>query len=363
MRILALYPAFDVRINEMAMLWERLCATREAECTVLAGAQDILKAHEAAETVESYGRLTVERFPRLRATADILERGCACKPEVIYCAVTENIPLAKALHERTGAPIVLHNEYFLDDLTFLRKRYHAGIPAVRSAASRIGRAYLHGTCSVVIISNPVEQRSPSWQQYPRLRYLPWPHPDPGPSAARNERDLNFSAYIGSMSRGKGAGHLLAAYSALLQALPEFRIQLVGPAVDEEGRQAVETLKGKFPDRVTVLLRCSREEAMALLRRSLFVFSPARRYGWGLIGDAWGTGTPVISIVEHYDLVDGRNCLVAADAASFVKHVTALRDDAALFERITAGGRTTVQGHSLDAAAGVLWTHLQSATHT
>jgi len=359
MRILALYPAFDVRINEMAMLWERLCATHDAECTVLAGARDVLKAHEAAESDESRGRLTICRFPQLGATPEVLDRGRAFKPDVIFCAVTENIRLAKVLSRYTGAPVILHNEYFLDNQTFLRRRYHGGIPPVRAMACWVGRSYLHRSCASIFVSNPVEPRLPAWQKYSRLRYLPWPHPDVGDPASRSERDLLFSAYIGSMSKGKGAGHLLRAYAALLHALPEFQLQIVGPAVDAEGEQTVRTLQQDFSKQIHVLPRCSRPEAMALLRRSLFVFSPAKRYGWGLIGDAWRTGTPVISIIEHYDLSDGKNCLVAPDATAFVRKATALRDDASLFNRITAGGYATVADHSFDAVAEILWVGLRS----
>ncbi len=362
MRILALYPAFDVRINEMAMLWEHLCATHDVECAVLAGSHDVLKAHESGETTESRGRLSIYRFPRFSADREVLERGSAFRPDIIYCAVTENMPIARALRRRTGAPVILHNEYFLDDLVFLRRRYHGGIPLLRSVTGWAGRTYLHASCSAILVSNPVEQRLPSWRAYPGLRYLPWPHPDPGPAASFNDRNLSFSAYIGSLSKGKGAGQLLTVYSALLHAHPDFRIQLVGPAVDEEGERTIKTLQEHFGNRVTVLPRCSRQEAMALLRRSLFVFSPARRYGWGLIGDAWGTGTPVLSIVEHYDLSDGHNCLVTPDSDSFVRNVAALRNNRSLFERITAGGQKTAGGHSLEVVARVLWEHLQQITN-
>jgi glycosyltransferase involved in cell wall biosynthesis len=166
--------------------------------------------------------------------------------------------------------------------------------------------------------------------------------------------------VGSLSRGKGAANLLASYAALLRAQPAFRLRLVGPAVDAEGKHASLTLQRDFPDRVSVQPRCSREEAMDLLRQSLFVFSPALRYGWGLIGDAWGTGTPVLSRTEHYDLRDGMNCLVAPDAQTFVHHATSLIEDGALFDSVAAGGRETLQTHSLDTVATILWNILQQA---
>lgn len=353
MRVLALYPAFDVQINEMAMVWEHLCTTNDIDCLVFAGARDILKGFRSASDTEQRGKLEVHRLADLKPSPEALERAAAFHPDVIYCAVTENLGFARTLRRHTGAPIVLHTEYFLDDLTFLRRRYHGGVPPLRRFAGIIGRTLLHRTCTTIIVSNPVDHRSPEWKTFPHLRYLPWPHPHPEEPANPIRRNSIFSAHIGSLSRGKGAAYLQEFYTALLRAMPEFRMIIVGPAIDEEGQRASRVLHDEFPDRVEIRAGCSRAEAMDLLRASLFVFSPALRYGWGLIGDSWGTGTPVISRTEHYDLKDGANCLVATDAAAFVRCAAALKDDEGLFARITKCGSETVAGHAPEVVAETL----------
>jgi hypothetical protein len=353
MRILALYPAFDVRINEMAMVWQRFCARPDNACLVIAGAQDVLKGFRSADTSESSGTLTVHRTPALRATEEFLALARDFRPDLIYCAVTENLRFARALRRHTGAPMVLHTEFFLDDLTFLRRRYHGGIPPIRRVAGAVGREVLHRMCDGIIVSNPAEQRMQGWATFPRLRYLPWPHPGPGTTVGARTFERDFSAHIGSFSHGKGARYLGEFYGALLDAIPGFRLQLVGPAIDEEGTAMLGGLKQRFGSRVEVRGGCPRNEAMILLGRSLFVFSPAARYGWGLIGDAWGLGTAVISRTEHYDLRNGENCLVAPDVDAFVRSVRTLAEDAGARERITAGGTATVAAHAPDAVAATL----------
>ena len=353
MRILALYPAFDVRINEMAMVWRQFCNQPGNSCFVFAGARDVLKGHRSADMIEESGSLTVHRTAALQATDENLAMARSFRPDLIYCAVTENLRFARAIRRSTGAPLVLHTEFFLDDLTFLRRRYHGGVPPMRRIAGAVGRAVLHRMCDRIIVSNPAEQRLPAWRAFPKLRYLPWPHPGPGTAFVPGGVERDFSAHIGSFSRGKGARTLGEFYGALLEAMPAFRIQLIGPAIDEEGAMMLAGLQRRFGDRVQVSSGCPRDQAMAILGRSLFVFSPAARYGWGLIGDAWGVGTAVISRVEHYDLKDGANCLVAPDVATFERSVRALAEDPGARERITTGGRATVAAHAPDAVAATL----------
>lgn len=350
MRILAIYPAFDVRINEMAMVWERFCAQEGNTCFVFAGAKDVLKGYQSDAMKEETGSLTVHRTPALRATPEHLAMAQAFRPDIIYCAVTENLRFARAVRRATGAPIVLHTEFFLDDLTFLRKRYHAGIPPVRRLASAVGRAFLHRTCDAIIVSNPRDQVMEGWRAYPKLRYLPWPHPASGGTMDVTGMERDLSVHIGSFSHGKGARYLGQFYGGLLKAMPAFRLQLVGPAIDEEGTAMLAGLQQQFGERVQVRRGCPRSEAMVLLGRSLFVFSPAARYGWGLIGDAWGMRTAVISREEHYDLHEGVNCLVAPDVESFQRCVSRLQTEQGLRERIVAGGKATVAAHAPDAVA-------------
>src|SRR5213593_1745576 len=108
----------------------------------------------------------------------------------------------------------------------------------------------------------------------------------------------------------------------------------------------------------------RSEAIELIARSLAVISPHHFGGWGLIGDAWQCGTPVIGVDSHYDLQEGSNALVARSAADFVSAVRRLRSDAPLWQALSAEGqRTAESGHGVDVVARQLLEFLRAAPGT
>ena len=120
------------------------------------------------------------------------------------------------------------------------------------------------------------------------------------------------------------------------------------------------LRARFGERVQSKVSCPRPEAMSLLRRSLFSLSPADRLGWGLIGDSWGSGTPVISAAEHYDLQADQNCLIARTPEEFVNAVIALQTESSVWNRIVEGGHTSVGFHSVERVSEILLQCLQEA---
>lgn len=101
--------------------------------------------------------------------------------------------------------------------------------------------------------------------------------------------------------------------------------------------------------------------MAQIARALAVLSPLERGGWGLIGDAWQCGTPVIGAHSHYDLRDGSNALVAPSAEAFVSAVRRLRGDARLWQALSAGGERTARvEHGVEVVAAQLLKFLRAA---
>ena len=358
---MAIYPAFDPGINEMAVVWKHLCNQQKLACTVIAGERDLLKGRDVGRSCEGYENLTIRRFPVRTPTSELVAVALEAKPDLIFAAVHDNVGLARDVQRHLNVPIVLHNEFFLDDVgLLLRRRYHLGVPMLRHSANEIYRRYLHRVCARICISNPVEQGLPGWKRYQRLRYLPWPCPVEPTEADHPPRDLNRALYIGSLSRWKGAQHLQQYFAALLRALPNLTLTLVGPAVDQTGIETLRLLQGQFGKRVRVEDRCSRPEALALIASALFTFSPAQRFGWGLIDDSWGCGTPIVSVSEHYDLRDDENCLVAHSEADFVRQVRALQTDAFLRDRLAQAGRVTVTSHGVDHVARTLLATLDEA---
>lgn len=345
----------------MAIVWERLCRQGKLACTVIAGERDFLKGRDAGRSSERYENLTIRRFPVRKPTPELVAVALDAKPDLLFAAVHDNVSLARVIQRHLPVPIVLHNEFFLDDVgLLLRRRYHFGVPMLRHSANEIYRRYLHRVCSRICISNPVEQGLTGWKRYQRLRYLPWPCPIDTTEADHPPRDLNHAVYIGSLSRWKGAQRLQQYFATLLQALPDLTLTLVGPAVDQTGIETLRILQGQFGERVRVEDRCSRSEALSLIASSLFTFSPGQRFGWGLIDDSWGSGTPIISVAEHYDLRDNQNCLVAHSEADFVRVVRSLQTDPSLRDRLAQAGRATIASHDVDKVARILLATLHEA---
>jgi glycosyltransferase involved in cell wall biosynthesis len=152
------------------------------------------------------------------------------------------------------------------------------------------------------------------------------------------------------------------FSALLEAMPDFRLSIVGPPTDKAGGDAIEALRAAGGSRVDVRTHCPRTEALDLIGRSQFVLSPANRLGWGLLGDAWSSGTPVIALGSHYDIRAGENCLIAEDSATFVDQVIRLQQDARLRKALADAGYDTASRHSIGAVSAALMQGLELTSH-
>ncbi|NDV13143.1 glycosyltransferase family protein [Crenobacter caeni] len=354
-KVLAIYPAFDWRLNEMAMVWQQLCQSGQVKCTVFASRKDRLKGHVAALEHERGKNLEVFRLDAPLTSQAAIDRMLASadreRPDLIFCATSLNMHAARQVRQRFSVPILLHDEFLSDEQLPLPRRQYLGVEALRPLAIWLrARRVMAGTDGMAC-SNPKEFdrkfRHPLGGQ---VFYLPWPHPAPPDARPVPERDPALGIYIGSISKPKGAANLERHVSALLAADPHIRVRIIGPATDRLGEDALRALREAWPDRVSYLKSCSRSDAMQQLASAYFVFSSGVSSNWGLIGDAWNAGTPVLSPSAHYDLEDGENCLVCREAEDFVEAVKCLRDDGMLWRRLSLGGRRTVR--ELHSVAGV-----------
>lgn len=365
MKVVAIYPAFAPEINEMAMTWQRLADARLVECRVVAGGNDILKAARSAQGVQRLPNLEILRVPGLLAPGQLddaaVEWAAEFRPDVIFCALNLNIGHARRIARRCGAPILLHVEMWLDS-TLMRRRHYLGIDALRPIVARALRLWHRRRVKAVAFSNPREIAD--LQASAGMRYLPWPHPrwSASPMQGRGARALDTVAYVGSLYRWKGAERLGEYCERLLRDDPESKVLIVGPVGDRAARRAIDRLQSWLASgRFRHIERVPRTEAMEHIGHSLAVISPHHRGGWGLIGDAWQCGTPVIGVDSHYDLREGSNALVAASAADFVSAVRRLRSDARLWQALSAEGQHTAQSrHGVDVVAGQLLEFLRAS---
>ena len=355
-KVLAIYPAFDWRLNEMAMVWQQLCQSGQVQCTVFASCNDRLKGHVAALGHESGKNLEVFRLDVPLTSQTAIDRMFALagreRPDVVFCATSLNMHAAQQIRQRFSVPILLHDEFLSDGQLALPRRQYLGVEALRPLAIWLRARRVMARTDGMACSNPKEfdqkLRHPLGGQ---VFYLPWPHPVPPDVRPAPERDPALGIYIGSISKPKGAANLERHVGALLTSDPHIRVRIIGPATDRLGEDALRALRKAWPDRVSYLKSCSRSEAMQQLASAHFVFSPGVSSNWGLIGDAWNAGTPVLSPSEHYDLDDGENCLVCREAEDFVAAVRRLRGDGALWRRLSQGGSRTVRElHSVQSVA-------------
>jgi glycosyltransferase involved in cell wall biosynthesis len=364
-RVLAIYPAFATEINEMAMVWRHLCGNVPMQCTVVTSMQDKLKAFAANLSEEHLHNLDIYRFSGPLSTAAnrqrVLEVARQAAPQIIFCAVAHNMPLARYLQRYLQVPIVLHTEYFLDATMSLRSLWYLRIQQLKPFAQKLFRARLLNQADIILCSNPREFAPYFDSGIDKLRYMPWPHPklDADSSDDRATRQVpRHIVYIGSFSKEKGADRLRLFLKALLEHTGNYRVTIVGPPIDSTGNDCIKAICAAGRERVEYLPRISRAEALALIRNCLAVISPGSSLGWGLIGDTWNCGTPVIAAAEHYDLHDGVDCLIADNAVDFVDAVDLLYHNADLRKRLVAGGhRTVCERHAVDFVGGVLFKEL------
>lgn len=364
LRVIAIYPAFDVEINEMAMVWRVLCDSKPVHCIVLTAQRDCLKGYMSSATYEQHKNLEIYRYPSpLYISRDLPRIAAKYKPDIVFCAVSSNMPLAMSLRKITGGPIMLHTEYFLDNANLLRRRHYLGLRLLRPLIYEFYRRFLSKHTVRILCSNPREFHPSRQHHFPALRYFPWPHHQVD-SSSFAQRDKNYCVYIGSVSRAKAATKLLLYFGYLLRQKLEIKLSVVGPAVDKTGNKVLQSIKEIGGNRVDLRMHCSRPEAVELLKKSLFVLSPGDRLGWGLIGDAWATGTPVLSVQEHYDLIAGENCMIVRRPSEFLDFVNQLQSDESLWNRLSMGGQETVKSrHGIEYTAEILFEQLSKVRNT
>jgi glycosyltransferase involved in cell wall biosynthesis len=118
-----------------------------------------------------------------------------------------------------------------------------------------------------------------------------------------------------------------------------------------------TLLGNKPPQEVVALRSDRVTVTGFIPNVGPYFEEARifvaplRYGAGMkgkVGQALAYGLPMIGTTfatEGFDFVDGENCLIADDAASFAQAILTLYGDEAMWRRFSEQGDALIRQFS------------------
>ena len=356
-RVLAIYPGFDPAINEAAMAWEQLAASGEIEFLAFAPTYDQLKNNEAQASMLKKSHFAIHRIPGgypLKLDQQAFAAAIEFNPDVVVAGTQGNLDLARKVASRVQAKLVLHQEYFYTDHCLINRKKYLGIRALLPFVANQVRAKILSRVDRVWLSDPVEVRKYAAQS-PKLRYVPWPHPDPGEIIPAAGRDFSKMVYIGSLSRAKGADVLADYARKLLSVFPGKRVEIVGPATDHTGRIALRNIADDAGERFVYHPNLPRADAMQLLSRAPFVFIPGAGLSWGLIGDAWRRRTLVLAQAAHYDLVGDQNCILVHSADEFVEVVRTLEADPAFGAQILESAIQTGLKHAPSEVSKVLGT--------
>lgn len=352
LRIAAVYPAFDPVANELAQVWAALARDGHVQCRVIAGARDNLKGH-AAELQASLPGIEVRRIAGAlhsrnhgpeRIGDELIRWAADFAPDVIVSSCDFLADFGRRIQAMHAAPHLLHVEQWFAPQALARREY-LGVKALRPLVNRLKRRRFDAFVDHYMIANPAERGAMREATDPsRYSYVAWPHPplaDAGEPSPLEERRADRLVYIGSMSHWKGAANLGRYIDAFLAASPGARVTLVGPPGDKVAERALERV-ARWGDRCEHIPSLPRPDALRLIGESLAVFCPSDAMGWGLVGDAFNMGTPVIGVGEFYELRDGSTGLVAAMPADLARRFEALRTDAALWHRLAEAGRRCVR---------------------
>lgn len=361
LRIAAVYPAFDPVANELAQVWAALARDGHVQCRVIAGARDNLKGHDAQLQASLPGievrRIAGSLHSRNHAPEligdDLIRWAAEFAPDVIVSSCDFLADFGRRIQAMHPAPHLLHVEQWFAPQALARREY-LGIKALRPLVNRLKHRRFDAFVDHYMIANPAERQAMREAADPsRYSYVAWPHPplpgagEPPPLEGRRADRL---VYIGSMSHWKGAANLGRYIDAFLAASPNARATLVGPPGDKVAERALARLS-RWGERCEHIPSLPRSDALRLIGESLAVFCPSDAMGWGLVGDAFNMGTPVIGVGEFYELRDGANGLVAATPADLARCFETLGSDASLWHRLAeAGRRCVLEEHSPQAVA-------------
>lgn len=257
------------------------------------------------------------------------------KPNVIFCEELGNMMLALKIKRDFKIPIVLRVEFAFEKnfpyrtmgrtLKFFKNRITGDYLSIfiGGAIWKLACKYSDAVISCYYGDFPGNNN---------LHYVPWPTSCPKIKGDSN-RSSNRAVFIGSFDRHKNLGELEVTLPLLFQQTPLEEFWIVGLGEDAD---VVNRLKASFPNQIRHITSLTRGECLELIRDSFFSYSPAKRGGWGFIGDSWAMRTPVVVTHNHYEFHDGVDSIVT-NPNKIVDRVNELYLDNQLFSKVSNGG--------------------------
>ncbi len=220
-------------------------------------------------------------------------------PDVVVGFGEFNYKISKAISEHYKIPYFLFLEYLrLEKIAFpLRGRtfLKSYFPVVHDLFSKIFLRYLSKHVAAIMFSYFGDK-----DQVPLLKkmgvdayYVPW-CTDVGENHAEIDREEGLGLYIGALEKFKNSDELVAAIPYILDKTDTKKFIVVGPGPYSED---IKKLQAQYTGRLEYIESMPRNEALKLIRKATYGFTPVSDCGLGFIGDCWGCGTPIVATHE------------------------------------------------------------------
>ncbi|MCX7698074.1 MAG: glycosyltransferase [Candidatus Goldbacteria bacterium] len=354
--IIAIYPAFNIGINEMANVWLKITQLFEVNLIVITNTVDYYKNFESKEGVEKYGNITIFRMKKIKISnlMPIIKK--IGSVDLVFCAVHINKNISLKLARYFNCITILHTEFFFSESFLPRgKKIYIKL-GIQKFINFLFRKYLENKFDIIITSNPKEK---VFVNNKNFFYLPWPI-----SKREKRQSLNISLpeiygiYIGSISKFKDSKILFEFIDYALSNLTELNFVIIGPFFDHFSNNRFFRLKKKFNQRIKYLPKVGNEYIESIIEKSLFTFVPSQNLCWGLINDSLQLNKIIIAVNESYELINNKNALIVNSKFEFVEKIKYLLNNNIFTDNII--NKNIIQEHSLESVSFSLFNILNSS---
>lgn len=343
MRILGIYPGFDIEVDDCAYVMTYLRSLGH-DITVICSRESHLKNENRQPEFQDINGVAVHRVyenfseamsPDRKRHQKALAIARAFSPDIILCSQQLNMHLAINIRKDLNVPIVLVVEYAANPYKLINRRKHLGItPLAPFVANRYWNWLAENTSAIVTCYiGDVHYLDALSRRGSRAYYVAWCNQIPD-GVKKRKREAKRAVYVGSISSRKNSDEFIKTIPLILKRTPIDEIYMVGPII---GPNPFDQIDKHERDRIKYIESLSRREVFELIMDSYFSYTPVKEGGWGFIGDSWAARTPLVATYNEYGLRHYVDSLIADDISSLPETINELYSSKDLYMKLQAEG--------------------------
>ncbi|NOX08322.1 MAG: glycosyltransferase family 4 protein [Gammaproteobacteria bacterium] len=365
MNIVCIYPYLTIEYNSIAQA--PLYVSEQGHNVLIITSRNVkgLKGSFSSPHDEQHGSMRFLRAydtsTELRETPEVAwkeveENLVNFKPDLIYCSGEFNIKLSRMIKDRFDIPMVLLVEYLSSyklNLPYIKMRYYWHKLRLDGLLDIVRHFYLKklfvGVDALMVVYHGDIRLFRKFERADlSIHYAPWcNHVDLIDNDQLQDKDRGIGIHMGGLEKFKNAQELLVAIPAILENTPTEKFIVVGPGYYAKNiREMAEQSDGK----IEYIESLPRAEALQLLSKAYYAYTPAIDAGAGFIGDSWATHTPLVATHSVGGLLRrDEDALVADNVSGLCEEITRLYSDQALYQALQDKGFLRYKNdHSRDA---------------